>query len=227
MALAGFATATACRPSTPAPHALHILSRRCQAERLRRELQAAQGIEPDGAAAGRGAGRVDSADLRRETLFTAPSSPRNWLSENDVEFFSTEDSGDGAGNAEAAAVVQRRLLLGLAAVAGLGAFALVPTEDLSLSRPSKPLRAYLLPLLRAAALLDEAQGSVERGDGDELRAIVGSVLGFNALQNNLRSAAACERAAAAAAAAAASLARRRFSWRVVSARRRGAAQRSG
>lgn len=43
---------------------------------------------------------------------------------------------------------QRRLILGLVAAAGLGAFALVPTQELQLAKPSKPLFFYLVPLLR-------------------------------------------------------------------------------
>lgn len=43
---------------------------------------------------------------------------------------------------------QRRLLLGLVASVGLGAFALVPTQQLQISKPSKPLFFYIVPLLR-------------------------------------------------------------------------------
>lgn len=45
---------------------------------------------------------------------------------------------------------QRRLILGIAASVGLGAFALVPTQQLQLAKPSKPLFFYLVPLLRRA-----------------------------------------------------------------------------
>jgi hypothetical protein len=44
--------------------------------------------------------------------------------------------------------LQRRLLLGLLASMGLAAFALVPTQQLQLSKPSKPLFFYIVPLLR-------------------------------------------------------------------------------
>ena len=74
------------------------------------------------------------------------------LNESDVAFFTGEGPGEtsagGGTTAEEQAVVQRRLLLGLLATAGLGAFALVPTEKLSLSPPSKPLFFYLVPLVR-------------------------------------------------------------------------------
>lgn len=43
---------------------------------------------------------------------------------------------------------QRRLILGAVAAVGLGAFALVPTQQLAVSKPSKPLFFYLVPLLR-------------------------------------------------------------------------------
>lgn len=43
---------------------------------------------------------------------------------------------------------QRRLILGAVAAVGLGAFALVPTGELQLSKPSKPLFFYLVPLMR-------------------------------------------------------------------------------
>jgi A/G-specific adenine glycosylase len=49
---------------------------------------------------------------------------------------------------DAAPCLQRRLLLGVLASVGLGAFALVPTQELQLSKPSKPLFFYLVPLLR-------------------------------------------------------------------------------
>ena len=45
-------------------------------------------------------------------------------------------------------VLQRRLLLGVAATVALGAFALVPTDSLRLGKPSKPLFLYLIPLIR-------------------------------------------------------------------------------
>jgi hypothetical protein len=43
--------------------------------------------------------------------------------------------------------VQRRLIIGVGLSAALGAFALVPTEQLQ-PAPSKPLFFYLVPLLR-------------------------------------------------------------------------------
>jgi len=43
---------------------------------------------------------------------------------------------------------QRRLILGAVVAVVLGAFALVPTGQLQLSKPSKPLFFYLVPLMR-------------------------------------------------------------------------------
>ena len=43
--------------------------------------------------------------------------------------------------------MQRRLIIGVGLSAALGAFALVPTEQLQ-PAPSKPLFFYLVPLLR-------------------------------------------------------------------------------
>lgn len=46
--------------------------------------------------------------------------------------------------------LQRRLAIGILASVGLGAFALVPTEQLVL-KPSKPMYFYVVPLLRIKA----------------------------------------------------------------------------
>lgn len=48
---------------------------------------------------------------------------------------------------------QRRLVIGILATVGLGAFALVPTDYLRISRPSKPLFLMLIPLVRVQARL--------------------------------------------------------------------------
>ena len=53
----------------------------------------------------------------------------------------------------AAGVAQRRLLIGVGLTLALGAFALVPTDSLRLSKPSRPLYLYLIPLLRIQVLL--------------------------------------------------------------------------
>ena len=47
--------------------------------------------------------------------------------------------------------MQRRLIIGGVATAGIAAFALIPTDSLRISRPAKALYLYLIPLLRAQA----------------------------------------------------------------------------
>lgn len=65
--------------------------------------------------------------------------------------------------------LQRRLILGAVAAVGLGAFALVPTQQLQLSKPSKPLFFYLVPLLRCAGRAGAAGcGSCMRNAGTVL-----------------------------------------------------------
>lgn len=158
-----------------------------EAARLREELEAAKGPGAVAAEAAALKKRIDGADLRRETMFFDRSNQRNWLRESDVEFF-TEPSEEEGAEGE---VVKRRLVFGLLAAAGLGAFALVPTEDLSLRKPSKPLFFYLAPLLRAQSLLTEAEAAVNAGNQEELLAIVRAIVGPpNNVQDNLRSAAA-------------------------------------
>ena len=92
-----------------------------------------------------------------------------------------------------ARVPQRRLVIGIGAAAGLGAFALIPTEYLSLTKPSKPLFFYLSPLVRVEALLAEAAAAIEAGNKGDLQVILRQIERLpNNLQDNLRSAAACE-----------------------------------
>lgn len=174
-----------------------------ETQRLRKELAASQAVASaatsvDAAAADdmKPASRIDGGDLRRETLFSVESRQRNWLSENDVSFFTgggpSESDGTDAAGAEEKEVVKRRLLLGLLASAGLGAFALVPTQQLQIGKPSKPLFFYLVPLLRSQQLLVEAERLVPEGDLPALKALLQRILGSpNNLQQNLRDAAAC------------------------------------
>jgi hypothetical protein len=51
--------------------------------------------------------------------------------------------------------MQRRLLIGVMASVAVGAFALVPSQQLVL-KPSKPMYFYLVPLLRAQVRLSIA-----------------------------------------------------------------------
>lgn len=126
------------------------------------------------------------------------SKPRNWLSEADVEFFTggapseVLSNGIEATSGGEAGEVRRRLLIGLALTLGAGIFALVPTERLQ-PPPSKPLFLYLVPLLRVKELLREAQQIIADGNYDQLRAVLSRIEGPpNNVQENLRSAAACE-----------------------------------
>ncbi|KAL4424061.1 hypothetical protein ABPG75_001362 [Micractinium tetrahymenae] len=173
-----------------------------EAARLKKELAAAQaaasaaGLEAAAEDADKQASRIDGGDLRRETLFSGvESKQRNWLSESDVAFFTGGGPGEAGGEGvsqEDQEVVKRRLVLGLVAAAGLGAFALVPTQELQLAKPSKPLFFYLVPLLRSQQLLVEAERLVPEGDLLALQSLLRRILGEpNSLQQNLRDAAAC------------------------------------
>ena len=74
----------------------------------------------------------------------------------------------------------------------LGGFALVPTERLQ-PAPSKPLFFYLVPLVRVQKLLKEAEQIIPDGDYEALRNVLSRIEGPpNNVQENLRSAAACE-----------------------------------
>jgi hypothetical protein len=174
-----------------------------QAQKLRQELAAAKSqasvdeppttAEPSLKTPGK---RIDGGDLRRETLFSVESRPRNWLSESDVEFFTgagPSEAAEGAARTEPdeGAIVQRRLIIGLVASLGLGAFALVPTEKLA-PAPSKPLFFYLTPLIRVQGLLEEVEKVVPEGDYQRLRSLLALIEGSpNNVQDNLRSAASC------------------------------------
>jgi hypothetical protein len=87
--------------STPAPSAI-----------LSTAVQASAATSVDAAAADdmKPASRIDGGDLRRETLFSVESRQRNWLSENDVSFFTgggpSESDGTDAAGAEEKEVVK-------------------------------------------------------------------------------------------------------------------------
>lgn len=61
-------------------------------------------------------------------------------------------------------LLQRRLILGAVAAVGLGAFALVPTGKLQLSKPNKPLFFYLVPLMRCGRMRRWQAEGVRRGN---------------------------------------------------------------
>lgn len=118
------------------------------------------------------------------------------MSESDVDFFtgagpSEADGSSGTAGAEEAAIVQRRLLIGLGLTVGLGAFALVPTEQLA-PKPSKPLFFYLTPLIRVQGILDEIERVIPDGDYQKLKTLLSRIEGPpNNVQENLRFAASC------------------------------------
>jgi hypothetical protein len=124
--------------------------------------------------------------------------PRNWLSESDIEFFTgggpseLEDGASAGGSADdsPATIVRRRLFIGIGLSVALGAFSLVPTEQLQLA-PSKPLFFYLVPLLRVRSLLDEVLAVATEGDYDRLNRLLARIEGPpNNVQQNLKSASA-------------------------------------
>jgi hypothetical protein len=182
-----------------------------EARELKQRLDAVQQggpVESDAATPGaRRGNRIDGADLRRETLSFVDDAPRNWLSESDIEFFTgggpSEAEGDGGATATSAAatsaaatatasgdIVRRRVLLGLGLSVAVGAFALVPTEQLQ-APPSKPLFFYLVPLLRVRALLDDVLTAAADGDYERLERLVASIEGPpNNVQQNLKAASA-------------------------------------
>jgi hypothetical protein len=140
--------------------------------------------------------RIDGADLRRETLSFVENKPRNWLSESDIEFFTGGGPGEVDGKLNAAqeqeekATVKRRLIIGTVLSAGLGAFALIPTEKLQ-PPPSKPLFFYLVPLLRVREILKEIVTVIPDGKYEQLGSLLSRIEGPpNNVQENLKAAAA-------------------------------------
>lgn len=167
-----------------------------EAQRLKSALAAVQAASAEEGEEGglqdadvaKPAARIDGGDLRRETLFSLENQQLSWLSESDMPQENEPES-----NAEELDVVKRRLLLGLLGTAALCAFALVPTQQLQLGKPSKPLFFYLVPLLRSQQLLAEVEQLVPEGSSVvALRPLLDRILGPpNNLQQNLRDAAAC------------------------------------
>lgn len=141
--------------------------------------------------------KVNKTNFSSSSLIESESKSRNWLSESDVDFFTGGGPSEAAGvtGSEAdieAGIVQRRLIIGIAATAALGAFALIPTEKLQ-PAPSKPLFFYLVPLLRVQELLVEAEKIIPGGDYEQLRRVLERIEGPpNNVQDNLRKAAACK-----------------------------------
>lgn len=67
-------------------------------------------------------------------------------------------------------LLQRRLLIGGIGTILVVALSLLPTDSLRLSRPSKPLFFYLVPLVRVQALLKDLEGAAIDGrpEGEQL-----------------------------------------------------------
>ena len=123
-----------------------------------------------------------------------------------MDFFTRGGPGEAGGVGEEegmseadSATVSRRLAVGGVLTAGLGALALIPSEDVELpaSLPlvggpegGAPLFLSLVPLLRARGQLDYLEPLLRQGDVDEARSALGGVLGEPLqLQRNLEAAA--------------------------------------
>ncbi|KAK9805759.1 hypothetical protein WJX73_006489 [Symbiochloris irregularis] len=171
-----------------------------EAKELRRQLDAARqtagtateepGKQSDAPTQQRRS-RIDGADLKREGLFSGRSA--NWLDESGI---SSAFRAKGPVEAVAtitqdeAAVVKRRLLIGLGLAAGATALALIPTDSLRLSKPSKPLFLYLVPIVRSQELLMDLEDIVGNGRWDELEPAMARIQGSPTnLVQNLRDAA--------------------------------------
>ena len=84
----------------------------------------------------------------------------------------------------------RRLIIGGVATAAAAAFALVPTDSLRVTRPSKPLFLYLEPVIAALPLLAQAGDAGSEARWDELAGLLSTLNGPLALPANLQAAAA-------------------------------------
>lgn len=84
----------------------------------------------------------------------------------------------------------RRLIIGGVATAAAAAFALVPTDSLRVTRPSKPLFLYLEPVIAALPLLAQAGDAGSEARWDELAGLLSTINGPLALPANLKAAAA-------------------------------------
>lgn len=158
-----------------------------EAATLRKELAALEQEKTDRLAAQepeRPARRIDSGDLKRETLFSGDAGDSsNWLTERVIGTGPAETGAELT--EEERATVGRRLAVGVVLGAAALAFGLTPTEELNLSRPQKPLFFYLVPLVRVRDLLTELEEPVQEARFDEVRAGLSSILGApnNAREN--------------------------------------------
>lgn len=162
-----------------------------EASRLKEELAAVRSTQ-DSEASVVVQQRIDGGDLRRETLSIVPSKQRNWLSEEDVQFWTggaPGESGDVVATSEEKATVSKRLAIGLGITVAAIAFAIIPTPSLA-PKPTKPIFFYLAPLLQAEIYLSTLEVVIPKGDYGELRALLSKLEGEPCnIQDNLRSAA--------------------------------------
>jgi len=149
-----------------------------EAAELRKQLEAVQGTDGTPAVPATPKRRIDSAGFRRETLFNKDAQD-NWLKESQaVDLLVGSGPGERGSelSEEAQGVVQRRLLIGVAASVGLAAFALVPTENFR-PRPSKPLFFYLTAVLRVQAQLKDLEALVADAEFDRVKSVLSRMLG--------------------------------------------------
>lgn len=139
---------------------------------MKKELAVLQQQQPSGQTSDMSAKpRIDGTG-DRETPWSGKRSA--WLSEADVDFFTGGGATESVAplSAEAQATVGRRVAIGAVASLGLAAFALVPTKDLRVVKPTKPMFFYITQLLQAQAQLDQCSSLVEDAQWDSLRLIL-------------------------------------------------------
>lgn len=149
-----------------------------EAARLKKELAVLQQQQPSDAAGDISSKpRIDGTG-NRETPWSGGKRSA-WLSEADVDFF----TGGGATesvtplSAEDQATVGRRVAIGAVASLGLAAFALIPTKDLRVVKPTKPMFFYITQLLQAQAQLEQCGSLIEDAQWDSLRLILPRIKG--------------------------------------------------
>ena len=171
-----------------------------EAAKLRDELKKSVAVD-DGSAASidelarrtpaKPASRIDGKG-GRETLFGAPKGGGDGWLRDGMEFLVREQPSESAEiatmNAEDEAKVQRRLFIGLAATAAFGVLSQISDTA---PPPSKPLFFYIVPLVRARALLSRAERQATNGYWDDLSATLRQVIGSpNDVRENMFKAAA-------------------------------------
>lgn len=120
--------------------------------------------------------RIDAGDLKRESLFSSRTA--DWLDESGISAaFRAKgpvEAVSQATNTEGD-VVRKRLLISIFITAAAVGLALIPSDQFRMFKPSKPLYVYLLPLVRAQALLPYLEDIVGNGNWEELPAALRSI----------------------------------------------------